>query len=157
MIKTRVCTSCKKEKSLEDCFAREPRCSLGRKHECHDCRSLKSKIYKANSVNREANRLRDAKKRRAKYQELKRKGILKLGANHKVLKTLRNAVSNGKINKPCYCEVCFKRGNPHGHHEDYSKPLDVLWLCRSCHLLVHAYKRLLKKKSAAFEKGREAR
>jgi len=24
------------------------------------------------------------------------------------------------------------------HHEDYSKPLQVIWLCRPCHLRMHA-------------------
>lgn len=34
------------------------------------------------------------------------------------------------------CEQC---GTPkaHAHHEDYSKPLDVRWLCALCHSAVH--------------------
>jgi len=34
------------------------------------------------------------------------------------------------------CEVCGDL-NVHAHHDDYSKPLDVRWLCRSHHGAVH--------------------
>jgi hypothetical protein len=36
-------------------------------------------------------------------------------------------------------QPCCKCDNPiaEAHHEDYSKPLDVMWLCRSCHLSYH--------------------
>ncbi len=42
----------------------------------------------------------------------------------------RNAIRRGNLVKePCAC------GNPdtQAHHEDYSRPLDVEWLCRDCH------------------------
>ena len=48
------------------------------------------------------------------------------------------AIRSGKlIPQPCAC------GNPksQAHHEDYSKPLDVMWLCASCHQKRHYQKR----------------
>ena len=35
------------------------------------------------------------------------------------------------------CERCGSE-NSQMHHEDYSKPLAVEWLCRKCHLAEHA-------------------
>lgn len=49
---------------------------------------------------------------------------------------LQYAVRTGAILKPP-CEECGATKNVHGHHEDYSKPLDVRWLCYRCHLKQH--------------------
>lgn len=35
------------------------------------------------------------------------------------------------------CKVCGLE-KAEGHHEDYSKPLEVIWLCRKHHTEVHA-------------------
>lgn len=35
------------------------------------------------------------------------------------------------------CEICLKRKIVEGHHFDYEKPLKVIWLCRTCHILRH--------------------
>lgn len=35
------------------------------------------------------------------------------------------------------CEDCFSDTNIDMHHEDYDKPLDVVWLCRKCHTRRH--------------------
>jgi hypothetical protein len=34
---------------------------------------------------------------------------------------------------------CVECGAPraHAHHPDYSKPLNVVWLCRTCHSVAH--------------------
>lgn len=35
--------------------------------------------------------------------------------------------------------ACVDCGSPESqmHHEDYDRPLDVIWLCRPCHLARH--------------------
>lgn len=56
---------------------------------------------------------------------------------YKAHNAVNNAVRDGRIQK----EPCFFCGDDNvvGHHVDYSKPLDVIWLCQACHKLVHAY------------------
>ena len=59
---------------------------------------------------------------------------------------LERAVRRGLINKPDQCEQCRVTPEPRrdgrsalqGHHADYSKPLDVRWLCARCHRNHHA-------------------
>ena len=47
------------------------------------------------------------------------------------------AVQCGKIKRPDACPKCGRECLVEGHHADYSKPLEVDWLCRSCHVLEH--------------------
>lgn len=50
------------------------------------------------------------------------------------------AVRMGRLIKPDECTMCGKftaKRKMHGHHEDYSKPLDVVWLCAACHSTKH--------------------
>lgn len=39
---------------------------------------------------------------------------------------------------PQPCERCGTTRNVVGHHEDYTRPLDITWLCRSHHQIRHA-------------------
>jgi ribosomal protein S27AE len=48
---------------------------------------------------------------------------------------VNRAVRSGKI-KPQSCERCGIE-KAFAHHEDYSKPLDVIWLCQPCHKTRH--------------------
>ena len=57
---------------------------------------------------------------------------------HKARWMLRQAVRNGKIMKPNSCSKCGAEPKRiEGHHEDYSKPFDVVWLCVDCHKSLH--------------------
>jgi hypothetical protein len=46
---------------------------------------------------------------------------------------LLRAVRKGDVVRPCTCSLCGIECVPDGHHEDYSKPLDVIWVCKTCH------------------------
>lgn len=50
---------------------------------------------------------------------------------------LHYAVKVGKIIRPTVCDHCGESKRLQAHHEDYSKPLEVTWLCGSCHRNIH--------------------
>jgi hypothetical protein len=43
------------------------------------------------------------------------------------------ALITGRLQRPKLCEVCGVAAELEGHHDDYSKPLAVRWLCNPCH------------------------
>lgn len=57
----------------------------------------------------------------------------------RIYKRVRRAVERGAILKPDQCQNCATRTRLHAHHEDYTKPLEVEWLCRPCHLRRHEW------------------
>ena len=62
---------------------------------------------------------------------------------------LREATRKGKL-KRGVCYFCGSTNNIDGHHENYEKPFDVIWLCRNCHAKLHRLKR--RQKDEAKEK-----
>ena len=55
-------------------------------------------------------------------------------------KAVRSMVRYGDFQKPTVCEDCgktFPVAQIHAHHEDYSKPLDVVWVCPGGHVARH--------------------
>ena len=50
---------------------------------------------------------------------------------------LQQAVKDGILIRPDKCEKCQLLCKPYGHHDDYLKPLEVRWLCISCHKIFH--------------------
>lgn len=39
------------------------------------------------------------------------------------------------------CDVCGKECVPHAHHRNYDDPMDIAWLCTSCHGIEHGKSR----------------
>lgn len=54
---------------------------------------------------------------------------------HRIVQT---SLRNGVIYKPSHCQDCRSGKRLDAHHDNYDNPLDIRWLCRSCHLKWHA-------------------
>lgn len=61
---------------------------------------------------------------------VRRKAVAKIGW----------AIKSGKIIRKEICEKCNKKSRTQAHHHDYSKPYDVVFLCRPCHCIEHSSK-----------------
>lgn len=69
------------------------------------------------------------------FFERTKRSMEKYPVERKIRAMTDHAIVKGKIvRQPC--EIC---GNPEtdAHHDDYNKPLEVRWLCRSCHKKWH--------------------
>lgn len=70
-----------------------------------------------------------------KYRERRRLQSLNEPKNErtKARQKLNNAVISGRIIRPTNCSQCGKLRKITAHHDDYSKPFEVRWLCLECH------------------------
>lgn len=73
----------------------------------------------------------DVKRVSVKRYHAKNKG--KLAAHRAVGRALKS----GKLKKAYRCQGCGAVTPLQGHHKDYSKKLDVVWLCAFCHSATH--------------------
>lgn len=63
------------------------------------------------------------------------------------------ALKCGVLIRPEKCPLCGSKHCIIGHHQNYSKPLKVNWLCQHCHTIIHGclwelYKLAVKNKAA---------
>lgn len=49
------------------------------------------------------------------------------------------AIQAGELVRPAVCSRCGGGKRIEAHHPDYSKPLEVMWLCRRCHYHEHGH------------------
>jgi hypothetical protein len=95
-------------------------------------RKIKRSTPEARKYNRER-----IKNWRQKNPDKFRKSVKKWQQTHKIKhnahQMVHRAIENGILKRSETCLECGKIGKTEGHHEDYNKPLEVVWLCRLCH------------------------
>lgn len=127
MIVNKTCFKCGAEKPL-DKFYKAKHMKDGHLNKCKECTKKDNRANRKANVEhyREYDRLRG---RRGSVAEWRAKYPKKYKAQNK----LNNAIRDGRLSKPSNCESCGTSERIHGHHFDYDKPLDVMWLCTVCH------------------------
>jgi hypothetical protein len=112
---------------------------------CDDCRAAKGVIQKRYVSNnrekvREKGRIQEAKYREKRREKYKEQGFDPV--KNRAYANLRYAMKTGRVVKG-ECEQAGEDcwGEIQAHHDDYSKPLEVRWLCASHHGLLHAQQR----------------
>jgi len=134
----KVCKRCGLEKH-EAAFSKCRQNPDGLYHICRDCRS--EKYYENYERNNEIR-----KKCKAKRQVAGRssRSVLKYRKHNKdrarAFMLVQCAIRRGALDKPAYCPRCGSTIRIQAHHEDYSKPEEVDWMCQKCHSALHRQK-----------------
>lgn len=71
------------------------------------------------------------------YRDIKRTWRARHPEKARAQSVLTNNLKAGKIDRPDACSCCGIECKPEAHHPDYSNQLEVVWLCRECHLEEH--------------------
>lgn len=137
------CFKCGETKPLSE-YYRHKQMADGHLNKCKDCarKDVRShrfeNVEKVRAYDRERSKAPQSVARRKSYGERYNKDNRERRHAHM---QLGNALRDGKIGrKPC--AFCRSEKDLEAHHHDYSKPLDVTWLCTPCHRRFHALERM---------------
>ena len=135
----KTCFKCGTEKPLTE-FYKHAQMGDGHLNKCKECTKLDvSKNYRDNvehyrNYDRERFTQPGRKAQLKTYHQRRRKKYPERYAAHVAV---CNAVRDGRLTRPDTCTKCGSTTKIQGHHPDYSKPLDVVWLCYRCHMNEH--------------------
>ena len=149
----KACFKCQKTKPLDEFYA-HPQMADGHLNKCKVCTRADSLRHREDNLDayKTYDRMRAKKPHRVEARREYSKTYKKKPERDPMKRAARlalgNAVKAGKVVKPEICDVCSQPAPLHGHHDDYSKPLEVIWCCVPCHTAIHAYWRAKKRKAA---------
>ncbi len=137
----KTCFKCGLPQSLDNFYA-HPQMADGHLGKCKECCKRYARTQPGRpEYDKARNRLPHRVAARAQYQAnhpeicnpLKKAWERRNPEKKHASVTLNNAVRDGKIVRQTVCEVCVGSQNVEAHHDDYSKPFEVRWLCKKHH------------------------
>ena len=144
------CSHCRKRKGLSS-FHKDSTKHDGHASTCKPCARNRARKHREDNIEqaRRHDRIRshtpermlhfrrksERNRETGKQSLFARTYAAKFPEKEKAKSALNGAVASGKIRRQP-CAVCGN-SKSEGHHEDYSKPLDVVWLCKKHHAYRH--------------------
>jgi len=150
----KVCRECQIEKPLSD-FYKHAKMLDGHLNKCIVC--VKARVGKHREANLEKVREYDKKRGNQPHRIKARKEYVKTEEGKQAKKRAMdaykkrfpmayashvitgNAIRDGKLIQASNCSICNSTEKIEGHHDDYTKPLKVRWLCEKCHKEWHRH------------------
>lgn len=144
------CKSCERKKPADDFYASniyrckecvKERVRRNRKekadyYQAYDRKRYREQPHRKEAAKRSATSDAGLKARARSVERAKREDPQKFKARHAV----SNAIRDGRLARGTECYFCGCSDRLQAHHEDYDHPLDVVWLCASCHGKLHTIK-----------------
>ena len=101
-----------------------------------------SRLWRLKNPEKAAAMSRKCNKQRSRNQVLegKRRWVARHRERHLAQRAISTAVNKGCIQKPNSCSICGEikeKRQIQGHHPDYKKRLEVIWVCHRCHERIH--------------------
>ena len=134
VVNKKRCTKCHQYKT-EAGFYEMAATKDGLRPDCKSCRKAATRKYhqteqgQASRRRYKQNKNRPVVARRARQRHRRKYPLATF-----VYVRVARAIRTGEITRPAHCEQCLM---PHkyiyAHHENYSKPLEIVWLCSPCH------------------------
>jgi hypothetical protein len=104
-------------------------------NKCKECTKLD--VGKHRKANLEKIRKYDRDRGNRQSSEYLKEYRKKYPEKYRAMSIVNNAIRTKKLFK-CPCEVCGEDNKVVAHHDDYTKPLNIRWLCQAHHKQWHA-------------------
>lgn len=137
---TKKCCRCGEHKAFSE-FTRDRSRHDGLQHRCKTCHLAANREWAQG--NRDVRRATLQRQNQKQKQQLGRRATkVASPEQNRAHQKVYAATKRGVLSRPVECSRCGSSGFPiQAHHADYSKPLDVIWLCSPCHGALHANER----------------
>ena len=137
---SKTCFKCLKSLPRSQ-FYKHPKMGDGLLGKCKECTRTDARLNRRNHLEF----YREYDKDRAKQAHRKKLNASKIKARRRVgdgfgaaHSSVSRAIKSGVLVKQP-CQMCGSKNFIHAHHDDYSKPLEVMWLCAEHHKARHAF------------------